>query len=185
MAKKSVYFVFKGRKTGVFNSWPKCHEQVDGFTGAAYQKFNTVNKAYEAIRSRAIKSENHSIDISGTREDKVINFSKQHFIINNQASNICMLFTNGVLYICNTFPQTLEDRFQPVCFISSNSGIVHRDVEEGVEMLDVPSVSASLQSADVFLSLLYSSSSFVSKVSEKSESSNSSSKCLLVDAGVL
>ena len=31
MAKKPVYAVFRGRKTGVFNSWPDCHEQVDGF----------------------------------------------------------------------------------------------------------------------------------------------------------
>ena len=30
MRKKSVYVVFKGRRTGVFNSWPECHDQIDG-----------------------------------------------------------------------------------------------------------------------------------------------------------
>ena len=30
MGKKSVYVVFKGRRTSVFNSWPECHDQIDG-----------------------------------------------------------------------------------------------------------------------------------------------------------
>lgn len=70
MAKKSVYAVFKGRKTGVFNSWPDCHEQVDGFKGASYQRFNTVDEAYEAIR--AVQREKLSNHSSGTTEDKVL-----------------------------------------------------------------------------------------------------------------
>ncbi|KAK3204324.1 hypothetical protein Dsin_018370 [Dipteronia sinensis] len=80
MAKKSVYAVFKCRKTGVFNSWPDCHEQVDGFKGASYQKFNTVDEAYEAIR--VVQREKLSNHTSGTTEDK--------------ASSVCTLFTDGV-----------------------------------------------------------------------------------------
>ncbi|KAK3198331.1 hypothetical protein Dsin_021746 [Dipteronia sinensis] len=68
MAKKSVYVVFKGRKAGVFNSWPNCHEQVNGFKGASYKKFNTVDEAYEAIR--AVQLEKLSNHTSGTTEDK-------------------------------------------------------------------------------------------------------------------
>ena len=64
MGKKSVYAVFRGRKTGVFNSWPECHEQVDGFKGASYQKFHTVDEAYEAIR--AVHREELSTHTSGT-----------------------------------------------------------------------------------------------------------------------
>ncbi|KAK3222303.1 hypothetical protein Dsin_009328 [Dipteronia sinensis] len=101
MAKKSVYTVFKGRKTGVFNSWPDCHEQVDGFKGASYQKFNTVDEAYEAIR--AVQRERLSNHTSGTTEDK--------------ASSVCTLLTDGVLCNCNPFPQTIEDGFQPICFM--------------------------------------------------------------------
>ena len=66
MAKKSVYAVFRGRKTGVFNSWPECHEQVDGFQGASYQKFKTVDEAYEAVR--AVQREKLSNDTSGSTE---------------------------------------------------------------------------------------------------------------------
>ena len=66
MAKKPVYAVFRGRKTGVFNSWPECHEQVDGFKGASYQKFNTVDEAYEAVR--AVQREKLSNHTSGSTE---------------------------------------------------------------------------------------------------------------------
>ena len=56
MGKNSVYVVFKGRKTGVFSSWPECHEYVDGFPGASYKKFNSTDEAYKAISSRSVQS---------------------------------------------------------------------------------------------------------------------------------
>ncbi|KAK3212655.1 hypothetical protein Dsin_017361 [Dipteronia sinensis] len=60
----------KVMKTGVFNSWPDFHEQVDGFKGASYQKFNTVDEAYQAIC--AVQREKLSNHTSGTIEDKVL-----------------------------------------------------------------------------------------------------------------
>lgn len=56
MGKNSVYVVFVGRKTGVFSSWPECHDQVVGFPGASYKKFNSTEEAYEAISRRAVHS---------------------------------------------------------------------------------------------------------------------------------
>ena len=66
MGKNSVYVVFRGRKTGVFSSWPECHEHVVGFPGASYKKFNSTDEAYKAISSVNVgekvpkKSESHS-----------------------------------------------------------------------------------------------------------------------------
>ena len=66
MGKNFVYVVFKGTKTCVFSSWPKCHEHVDGFPGASYNKFNSTDEAYKAISSVNVgekvseKSESHS-----------------------------------------------------------------------------------------------------------------------------
>jgi len=34
-----VYAVRKGRKTGLFYSWPECQEQIKGFSGAEYKSF--------------------------------------------------------------------------------------------------------------------------------------------------
>lgn len=40
------YAVKKGRKTGVFNSWAECKEQIDGFSGAVYKSFPTAAEAF-------------------------------------------------------------------------------------------------------------------------------------------
>ncbi|KAK2663472.1 hypothetical protein Ddye_002046 [Dipteronia dyeriana] len=72
MGKKSVYAVYRGRKTGTFNSWPECQEQVEGFSGAFFQKFSIVDETCEAIQSRTIMVENQSTDACATSEDQVI-----------------------------------------------------------------------------------------------------------------
>ncbi len=44
------YVVWKGRKTGLFNTWAECSAQVSGFTGAEYKSFPTRRAAEEALR---------------------------------------------------------------------------------------------------------------------------------------
>lgn len=39
------YAVKKGRKTGIFNSWAECEQQVKGFAGAKYESFKTPAEA--------------------------------------------------------------------------------------------------------------------------------------------
>lgn len=48
MTKKKFYVVWKGHKTGVFNSWNACKEQIDGFAGAEYKSFLTKEEAVKA-----------------------------------------------------------------------------------------------------------------------------------------
>jgi ribonuclease HI len=50
MTKQRYYVVWKGRKTGVFDSWGTCSQQVLGFTGAVYKSFPTKELAEEAFR---------------------------------------------------------------------------------------------------------------------------------------
>ncbi|WP_439131374.1 ribonuclease H1 domain-containing protein [Polaribacter sp.] len=45
MPKKKFYVVWKGRKTGVFTSWNACKRQVDGFEGAEYKSFTSLDEA--------------------------------------------------------------------------------------------------------------------------------------------
>lgn len=43
--KKKYYVVWKGFKTGIFNSWNTCKKQVDGFEGAQYKSFLNKKEA--------------------------------------------------------------------------------------------------------------------------------------------
>lgn len=50
MAKQQKYYVvWKGEKTGVFNSWNDCKKQINGFEGAQYKAFLTKKEAEVAF----------------------------------------------------------------------------------------------------------------------------------------
>ncbi len=52
MAKKQkFYVVWKGHKTGIFDSWAECAAQVSGFPGAEYKSFDSRDAAEQAFRN--------------------------------------------------------------------------------------------------------------------------------------
>ncbi|MCC5921456.1 MAG: ribonuclease H family protein [Cyclobacteriaceae bacterium] len=55
MAKKKLkwYVVWKGVKTGVFDSWSECQAQIAGYTGAQYKSFESLSEAEKAYNKGA------------------------------------------------------------------------------------------------------------------------------------
>ncbi|WP_299128634.1 ribonuclease H family protein [uncultured Winogradskyella sp.] len=51
--KKKYYVVWKGLKTGVFESWEDCKAQIKDFKGAQYKSFLTFNAAKKAYKEGA------------------------------------------------------------------------------------------------------------------------------------
>lgn len=49
MAKK-IYAVRKGIKTGLFDTWEECQEQIKGFSGAEFKSFKTVEEANDYLK---------------------------------------------------------------------------------------------------------------------------------------
>lgn len=49
MSKSKFYVVWKGKKTGIYSSWNACKRQIDGFEGAQYKSFPTLEEAEVAI----------------------------------------------------------------------------------------------------------------------------------------
>ena len=49
MPKKKFYVVWKGKKPGVYSSWNACKRQVDGFEGAQYKSFVSLDEAEIAL----------------------------------------------------------------------------------------------------------------------------------------
>jgi len=45
------YVVFVGKKTGIFDTWEECKEYVNGFKGAIYKSFKTIEEAEEAFEN--------------------------------------------------------------------------------------------------------------------------------------
>ncbi|WP_341215288.1 ribonuclease H family protein [uncultured Wocania sp.] len=49
--KKKYYTVWKGHKTGVFESWDDCKAQIKDYQGAVYKSFLTFDAAKKALKS--------------------------------------------------------------------------------------------------------------------------------------
>ncbi|MFD2703895.1 ribonuclease H [Salibacterium lacus] len=49
-AKKKYYVVWKGRKPGIYESWPECEKQVKGFAGASFKSFPSKREAEQAFQ---------------------------------------------------------------------------------------------------------------------------------------
>ncbi|PQJ79787.1 ribonuclease H1 domain-containing protein [Polaribacter porphyrae] len=52
MPKKKYYVVWAGRKTGVFTSWKVCKAQIDGYEGAQYKSFTSLDDAVLAFSKK-------------------------------------------------------------------------------------------------------------------------------------
>lgn len=50
--KDKYYVVWKGRKAGVFSSWPEAEAQVKGFVGAEFRAFESLDEARRAFTGK-------------------------------------------------------------------------------------------------------------------------------------
>ncbi len=55
MDRQKYYVVWKGRKRGIFISWPECESQVKGFVGARYKAFATRTEAEAALSGEYVQ----------------------------------------------------------------------------------------------------------------------------------
>ena len=53
--KNKFYTVWKGHKTGVFNSWYDCKLQIENYKGAEYKSFSSIEEAKLALQSPYIE----------------------------------------------------------------------------------------------------------------------------------
>lgn len=80
MAKKKFYVVWHGVNPGIYTSWTDCKLQINGFEGAIYKSFESLEEAKEAINSspyiyinKEKKNNNKQVkDIPYNRTDTVL-----------------------------------------------------------------------------------------------------------------
>lgn len=49
MAKKNFYVVWNGVVPGIYKTWDECRKQVEGYEGAIYKSFPTLEQAEKAF----------------------------------------------------------------------------------------------------------------------------------------
>lgn len=70
------YAVKVGYKTGIFDNWEECKASVDGFTGAVFKSFKSLNSAEEYLNEK--KEKNMPLDIIEMNEEQLIQHSLQN-----------------------------------------------------------------------------------------------------------
>lgn len=65
MAKKKVYAVRQGKKTGIFYTWDACKAAVIGFSGAVYKSFPTEEEARVYLAGSSNESDNPDMPMAG------------------------------------------------------------------------------------------------------------------------
>ncbi len=69
---KKVYAVRKGRKSGLFYSWPVCQEQIKGYSGAEYKSFPTEEEAKNYLAGGTSLAQLPSIEMSNPGPDTML-----------------------------------------------------------------------------------------------------------------
>lgn len=53
VAKKQKYYVvWKGKSPGIYDTWPECQSQIQGFPDARYKSFESLTEAREAFKGK-------------------------------------------------------------------------------------------------------------------------------------
>lgn len=95
MKVKKYYAVKNGRKTGIFESWDECKEQIQGFKGAIYKGFLKKEDA-KAYLSLAYENLDEFDDVESLKENELIAYVDGSF---NQKKG---LFSYGCVLLTKT-----------------------------------------------------------------------------------
>ena len=83
MAKKKYYAVKEGRVPGIYNSWDECTAQVNGYSGAIYKSFSSIEEAEIFIGS-----------LPRTSDEPKSNMA-QNIIFDRSISDECKIYVDG------------------------------------------------------------------------------------------
>lgn len=92
MAKRKFYAVKEGKVPGIYSTWDECRAQVDGFSGAKYKSFPSLDAAeqYMSNDTTPIASSDDKIQISVQDINKMIDDK-----INNLKEDESIAFVDG------------------------------------------------------------------------------------------
>lgn len=88
MSKKKFYAVKKGKCVGIYNTWDECKSQVNGFSGAEYKSFFTMDEAKEYVYGKkeiVIKDESNLVEayVDGSYEHCIREYGSGVVILKN------------------------------------------------------------------------------------------------------
>lgn len=81
-----VYAVRNGRKTGVFQTWDECQEQIKGFSGAEYKSFKNIEDAFSYLGGTDTSVDKKPIELPKVTDKYTLNIYTDGSFKENQVS---------------------------------------------------------------------------------------------------
>lgn len=119
MAAKKFYAVKKGKVTGVFNNWNDCKASVDGFPGAEYKGFATLQEACDyagvAVPEETCKASSEAVEDESPASDTLLAYVDGSYddSLKKYAFGCVFLLPDGRIYTefgNGDNPQSLQHR---------------------------------------------------------------------------
>lgn len=111
MAKK-FYAIKVGKTTGIFETWDECKNNVDGYSGAVYKSFKTIEEARNFLSDADFVSTNDSIIQNTFFENNTPNSTTEAVAYVDGSFNIATgQFGYGVVFFHNGEEIHLSDSF--------------------------------------------------------------------------
>lgn len=147
---KKYYVVWRGRKTGIFDNWRECEQQIINFSGARYKSFPTKLEAEQAFGVSDYQVQDFSAHNSdfNPRHRQIIDYNNQ-IIMDSICVDASCLGNPGIVEYRGVYTQTGEELFHksPMQNGTNNLGeflaIVHGLAYLKRENKDIPIYSDS------------------------------------------
>lgn len=130
MATKKFYGVKNGRRTGIFNSWDECKEQVIGYPGAIYKGFVTEEEARNFVYERTESAQ--TVAPQST--------------LNNECANNCV-----IAYVDGSYDESTDTYSYGVCILHNNQEVHLSGTGNDAEASKMRNVAGEIMGAMVAL----------------------------------
>ena len=105
MSKKKFYAVKKGKCVGIYNTWDECKSQVNGFSGAEYKSFLTMDEAKEYVYGKkeiVIRDESNLVEayVDGSYEHCIREYGSGVVILKNGEVQVLYFDYEGIEKWC-------------------------------------------------------------------------------------
>lgn len=90
------YAVKNGREKGIYHSWDECKKQVDGYSGAVYKSFSSLEEANAYLKDDIVKSSNADCVayVDGSYDHSILAYGSGVVILYNHKKYTCSKMNN-------------------------------------------------------------------------------------------
>lgn len=131
MSKNKFYAVKVGRNIGVFTTWDDCKKSVEGFSGAKYKGFTTLEEANEFLGISNPKKDIKDIEKKKTVENSNNELSDKISIMPIRSSAKIKVFKSYINF------EELKGKYEFIAFVDGSYDKVSKTYGSGVVVINL------------------------------------------------